>query len=81
LFNIIGALYGHVFTIRKVSLFKSQPTLAFRELVRPYPSVKKQSNDYKYLTEYEEFSSSWSLLTGVKVQIIVDEANQKIYYK
>lgn len=81
LFNIIGALYGHVFTIRKVSLFKSQPTLAFRELVRPYPNVKKQSNDYKYLTECEDYSSSWSLLTDEKVQIIVDEAKQIKYYK
>jgi len=80
LLNVIGTLYSHVFTIRKVSLLKSQPTLAFRELVRSYPRVKKQSNDYKYLTECEIFSSSWSLLTGEKEQIIVDEANKTKYY-
>lgn len=81
LLNVIGTLYSHVFTIRKVSLLKSQPTLAFRELVRSYPRVKKQSNDYKYLTECEDYNSSWSLLTDEKVQIIVDEAKQINYYK
>ena len=80
LLNIIGTLYVHVFTYKKIKLFKSKRTLAFHELVRLYPKVKKQSNDFKYLTECHDFSSSWSELTGVKEQIIVDEASKPDYY-
>ena len=55
------------------------PSLAFAELVRPYPTVKT-SNDYKYLTQYLDYDSRWSVITFEMEQIIVNEMKKYQYY-
>ena len=83
LLNVLGALYDHDVFVPKYKftgkLLRSMPSLAFAELVRPYPTVKT-SNDYKYLTQYLDYDSRWSVITFEMEQIIVDEMKKFQYY-
>ena len=81
LFNILGALYGHVIRDSKGPhyLLKQNATKAFNELVSPY-GIKNDKNYAKFITQYN-CHNSFSLINTFQENIIVSEMKMDEYYK
>lgn len=82
LFNILGVIYRHVVRVSKGTtyLLKQRPTIAFSELVLPY-NIKGDKNNNKFLTQYDQSESQFSLISTDMEQMIVDEMKRPGYYK
>lgn len=82
LFNILGVIYRHVVRVSKGTtyLLKQRPTIAFSELVSPY-NIKGDKNNNKFLTQYDQSESQFSLISTDMEQMIVDEMKRPSYYK
>ncbi len=82
LFNILGVFYRHVVHVSKETtyLLKQRPTIAFSELVSPY-DIKGDKNNNKFLTQYDQSESQFSLISPDMEQMIVNEMKRPSYYK
>jgi hypothetical protein len=80
--NILGALYDHDIRFKKgiSKLLKREPSIAYNELVKPY-GIKNDKNNNKYLTQYNKFDTTYSVISYDKEISIIDEMKKSKYYK